>query len=211
MVHAHLRCSSPAAVRWPALGSYIRVRCRRCEGCMRLRQYSWMARAAHEQVFAQRTWFVTLTYGPNRRAAIMRSASQAKSGTPSTKRLVTAAGGYVTGLCKMLRKQGFEFRYIFCPELHRDGFPHWHGLIHCNDELKWLDITSSWSAGFSVVKLVKDANALRYVTKYLSKERMGRVRASLHYGEPTYVEGATPRHFPKGSRGVKTVLVNQQQ
>lgn len=163
---------------------------------MRLRQYSWMARAAHEQAFAQRTWFVTLTYGPNRRSAIMRSASQAKSGPTSTRRLITAAGCYVSGLCKMLRKQGFEFRYIFCPELHRDGFPHWHGLLHCDDELKWAHITDAWSAGFSVVKLVRDANALRYVTKYLSKERMGRVRASLHYGDPggLYV-GATPRPF----------------
>lgn len=183
--HAHLRCTSPVGVYWSALCSYVYVRCRRCDGCMRLRQYSWMARAAHEQAFAKRTWFVTLTYGPNRRAAIMASASsRIESGLPASKRLITAAGGYVSGLCKTLRKRGFEFRYLWVPELHRDGFPHWHGLIHCTDALRWADITEAWSAGFSVVKLVRDANALRYVTKYLCKAKLGRVRASIHYGEP---------------------------
>lgn len=212
MVHAHLRCSSPAGVWWPALQSSIYVRCRRCEGCLRLRQYSWMARAAHEQAFAQRTWFVTLTYGPDHRAAIMRSASQAKSGKPTSKRLITASGRYVSGLCKTLRKRGFEFRYIFCPELHQNGFPHWHGLIHCDDELKWAHLTSAWSAGFSVVKLVRDANALKYVTKYLSKYKLGRVRASLHYGDPAGLHvGATPRHFAKQRRGVIPSLRPQTQ
>lgn len=153
---------------------------------MKLRQYSWMARAAHEQAFAKRTWFVTLTYGPNRRRAIMAMASEARErNCPPSRRLITASGGYVAKFMKTIRKRGFEVRYIFCPELHRDGFPHWHGLIHdTRGDLKWADISSAWSAGFSVVKLVKDANALRYVTKYLSKEKHGRVRASLNYGAP---------------------------
>lgn len=153
---------------------------------MRLRQYSWMARAAHEQAFAKRTWFVTLTYGPRRRAAIMRLASERKeSNSPPSSRLVRASGGYVAGLCKTLRKRGFEFRYILVPELHRNGFPHWHGLIHdTNGAMSWSDITSAWSAGFSVVKTVRDANALRYVTKYLCKAKIGRVRASILYGAP---------------------------
>lgn len=186
MVHAHLRCTSPVGVYWSALCCYVYVRCRRCSGCMKLRQYAWMARAAHEQAFAKRTWFVTLTYGPNRRRAIMATASGARErNSPPSQRLISAAGGYVTKFIKTIRKRGFELRYIFCPELHRDGFPHWHGLIHdTRGDLKWADISSAWSAGFSVVKLVKDANALRYVTKYLSKDRMGRVRASLNYGAP---------------------------
>lgn len=195
MVHAHLRCTSQVGVYWPTICSYIYVRCRRCSGCMALRQYSWTARAAHEQAFAGRTWFVTLTYGPNRRSAIMAAASAAReSGNTSTRRLITASGSYVSGLCKTLRKRGFEFRYIFVPELHRDGFPHWHGLIHeaRNREIGWAEITAQWSAGFSVVKLVRDANALRYVTKYLCKEKLGRVRASIHYGAPTLLQhGAT--------------------
>lgn len=194
LCHAHLRCTSPVGVYWPALCSYVYVRCRRCEGCMRLRQYSWMARAAHEQAFAPRTWFVTLTYGPNRRSVIMARASALRrdlNGKTATQRLITAAGGYVSSYCKTLRKRGFQFRYLWVPELHRDGFPHWHGLIHSTHDLKWADVTDAWSAGFSVVKLVRDANALRYVTKYLCKAKLGRVRASLNYGAPAGTKEAT--------------------
>lgn len=153
---------------------------------MAVRQYGWMARAASEQMFAKKTWFCTLTYGPNRRAAIMRAASlRDESEIPPEKRLITAAGCYVSAYSKTLRKRGFVFRQLWVPELHRDGFPHWHGLVHdTNGVITWGDLTSAWSAGFSVVKLVKDANAIRYVTKYLSKAKLGRVRASLCYGAP---------------------------
>lgn len=153
---------------------------------MRMRQWAWTARAAHEQVFAKRTWFVTLTYGPAHRRAIFSAASGMDRNKSSEERLITAAGSHVTGYIKRLRKSGFAFRYIMVPELHRNGFPHYHGLIHCQqDKPAWADLTEHWSPGFSVVKLVADANALRYVTKYLSKYRLGRVRSSIKYGEPT--------------------------
>lgn len=187
MTSRNLQCSNPVRVAWPALCVYIGVRCRRCSGCMKMRQYSWMARAAHEQAFAKRTWFVTLTYGPVRRRAIFAAASAAERDKGPGQRLITAAGTYVTAYAKTLRKRGFVFRSIFVPELHRDGFPHYHGLVHDQvggPDIAWGDLTSAWSAGFSVVKVVKDANAIRYVTKYLSKAKMGRVRASLCYGAP---------------------------
>lgn len=198
---AKYRCLSPSKVRWVALDSYMSVRCRRCSGCMRMRQYSWMARAAHEQAFAKSTWFTTFTFRPSERVAVHRAASSARelSTYSPTQRLVSAAGVYVSGYMKALRKRGFAFRYVCVPELHRDGFPHFHGLIHDQrGDLHWDALTDSWSAGFSVVKIVRDANALRYVTKYLSKERIGRVRASLHYGSPAGVE--PPRLYlePRG-------------
>lgn len=193
MVHAHLRCTSPVRVYWPALCSYLDVRCRRCSGCMAMRQWAWTSRAAKEQAFANRTWFITLTYGPNRRSATMARASElGRAGSENTpsQRLTTASGWYVSNFCKTLRKRGFEFRYLCVPELHRDGFPHWHGLVHDQEgSMKWADVTEAWSAGFSVVKLVKDANALRYVTKYLCKGRLARVRASLKYGDAEHLAG----------------------
>lgn len=143
-----------------------------------------MARAAHEQAFAKRTWFVTLTFAPKQRHAIMSAASADVSEKATGERLISAAGRYVSAYVKTLRKRGFALRYIFVPELHRDGFPHYHGLIHCDDSLLWDDMTNAWSAGWSVVKLVRDANAIRYVTKYLSKAKLGRVRASICYGAP---------------------------
>lgn len=179
------RCSSPIGVYWPALCSYIYTRCRRCEGCLKARQWGWMARAAHEQVRAKKTWFVTLTYGPNRRRAVMAAASAEERTKAPGQRLVRAAGSYVAAYMKTLRKRGFEFRYVWVPELHRDGFPHFHGLVHDQrGDLTWAALTDAWSAGFSVVKLVRDARAIRYVTKYLAKDRIGRVRASFRYGAP---------------------------
>lgn len=180
----HLRCTSPLRVRWAATASFIDVRCKRCRGCLLLRQYSWICRAAHEQAFAQRTWFITLTFRPVERANVMRHASARDRAKDPQQRLVAASGTYVTKFFKRLRRAGFALRYIAVPELHRDGFPHWHGLVHdLRGDLLWKDLDASWSAGFSVCKLVKDAKAIRYVTKYLAKDTRGRVRASLRYGE----------------------------
>jgi len=176
-------CTSPIQVKWRALEAYIGVRCRSCPGCMRVRQYGWSARAAREQALAKRTWFVTLTFKPSERAAIMAAASADLSAKPPEQRLITAAGVSVTAYMKTLRKRGFKLRYVWVPELHRDGFPHFHGLLHTDDSTRWRDIAGPWRAGFLVAKLVTDANALRYVTKYLSKAKLGRVRASLNYGD----------------------------
>lgn len=143
-----------------------------------------MAKAAHEQAFAKKTWFITFTFRPAERARIMASASSMDRAKAPGKRLVGASGAAVTKYFKRLRKAGFEIRYVCIPELHRDGFPHWHGLIHdLRGDLTWAAASSQWRDGYSVVKLVKDATAIRYVTKYLSKANFGRVRASLGYGE----------------------------
>lgn len=143
-----------------------------------------MSRAAHEQTFAKKTWFITLTYKPALRSAIMRQASLNDRKKPEHA-LVDASAGYVTKYFKRLRKAGFVFRYLCIPELHRDGFPHWHGLIHDQrGDLLWKDLSRFWcSNGFSVFEIVKDANAIRYVTKYVSKTMQGRIRASKGYGE----------------------------
>lgn len=184
-VARHLRCTSPVRVYWPALCVWLNARCRRCSGCMKTRQWSWVSKAAHEQAFATKTWFVTLTFGPNRRRAIMSAASALGDDQDTDQRLVRASGVYVAKYIRSLRKKGLECRYLFVPELHRDGFPHWHGLVHdLKDTLTWATLSTGWSAGFSVCKIVRDAKALRYVTKYLSKDRLGRVRASINYGSP---------------------------
>jgi len=153
---------------------------------MRMRQWAWTARAAHEQVFAKKTWFITLTYGPVRRREIFASASAADRDLDPEQRLIAAAGVYVAGYIKTLRNRGFAFRYLCVPELHRNGFPHFHGLIHdSRGDMAWRDVAEPWvQNGFIVAKLVQDAKALRYVTKYLAKYRLGRIRSSLKYGTP---------------------------
>lgn len=119
----------------------------------------------------------------------MAAASADERDIAPTQRLITASGRYVSAYMKTLRKRGFALRYLWVPELHRDGFPHYHGLLHDQSSdlvLKWKDLSDGWSPGFSVFKVVGDAKALRYVTKYLSKEKLGRIRASQKYGEPNY-------------------------
>lgn len=206
-------CRTPFKVKWDALGCYISVRCKRCEGCMRVRQYNWVCRAAHEQAFAKRTWFVTYTFRPSERANVQRRASAMEGEHSTTMRLVAAAGEYVSDGVKSLRKRKYAFRYLVVPELHQNGFPHFHGLIHdLRGDLNWDILTDAWAHGWSVCKIVRDANALRYVTKYLSKERLGRVRASLGYGnigavidEARMIQNASPKsaHEPEGRIGIE--------
>jgi len=179
---------------------------------MKLRQYGWMARAAAEQMFAQKTWFATLTFGPIRRQSVFSAASADERDKTPSERLIKAAGGYVSNYTKLLRKRGFEFRYLMVPELHRNGFPHFHGLVHDNrGDLTWDDLTAAWSPGFSVFKLVRDANALRYVTKYLSKEKLGRIRASEKYGSPSLLQEGGPPVTCEASRGVNKGLGKKEK
>lgn len=184
MAVLQFRCESRGSVWYEAAQLSVSVRCRRCIGCLRLRRYQWMCRAAAEQMSAKATWFFTFTYGPEARASILGAASNAADRTaPQAARLVRAAGVSVSAYMRHLRKIGGRVRYLAVPEPHRNGFPHWHGLVHClSGDLSHETLTLGWSHGWSVFKAVRDVGAIRYVTKYLAKERFGRVRASLKYG-----------------------------
>ena len=202
-------CTSPAAVRYEALCAHIRVRCRRCDQCLKARQWLWRKRAAREQVNAKRTWFVTLTFNRGSRARILEAASQHERNASQQTRLSVASGWFVSTFTKRLRKSGFEVRYLFIAEPHADGFPHWHGIIHdqrgnlsskvvykrdkktgllvpktiCPDlERTWSGANGDRLPGWIDTELVRDGGAIGYVTKYMAKGRYGRVRASLAYG-----------------------------
>jgi len=113
----------------------------------------------------------------------MRRASTASIGSSQTGRLVASSGWYVGKFLKRLRASGHGIRYLMVPEPHANGFPHYHGLVHdVVGSTRIDDLVGEWDYGFSVVKHVRDANACKYVCKYLSKERFGRVRASRQYG-----------------------------
>lgn len=191
--HLRYRCASPHAVWWPAASDLIRVRCRRCKGCLAVRETRWVMAAAREQVRATQTLFITLTFRPRERLQVHSDATALHQISPratQAQRLARAAGFAVTRYIKRLRKAGFEFRYLIVAEPHRDGFPHFHGLLFGND-LDGLSVRdpvtnkyslAHWDEGFSQVATVKDARALKYVCKYLSKENYARVRASKFFG-----------------------------
>lgn len=143
--------------------------------------------AAREQVRATQTLFITLTFRPAERLQVHSDATALHQISPratQAQRLARAAGFAVTRYLKRLRKAGFVFRYLIVAEPHRDGFPHYHGLIFVSgrSEGMFAALSEEWLEGFSKVATVKDARALKYVCKYLSKENYARVRASKFFG-----------------------------
>lgn len=195
-------CTSSFKVDWEVLQTRIKVRCRRCKNCLHARQFQWMVRAAREQMAAKRSWLVTLTFGPKSRHEILNAANAMSESKDQQDRLVQSAGWFVTNYIKRLRADGFRFRYVFIAEPHRDGFPHFHGIVH--DQLgntSMLPITKKdkktgerrlavvcpdlekqFKNGFVDTELIRDLGAIRYVTKYIAKGRFGRIRASALYG-----------------------------
>lgn len=98
-----------------------------------------------------------------------------------------------------------SFRYLLVVEAHKSGEPHWHLLLHETSpdrpiRYDWLNlpprrpsmrewwmpsqVDARWALGFSNFKL-KPADEVTYVTKYLTKSLLARVRASKRYGEHT--------------------------
>lgn len=167
--------------------------CRQCSNCLRLRQYLWRRRARVELQRHAKAWFVTLTYKPLERLRILYEAqSDANKGCSPDKKhlyddlwrfLVASSGRDVAKFLKRVRKSQEKIRILFVAEKHKDGFPHWHGLIF-GENITKDQIERYWDNGFTKVKLVRDVNAIDYVTKYISKERDSRIRASLHFGRP---------------------------
>lgn len=183
-------------------------RCRRCLPCLLARSREWTRRAEAEIRAAKRTWFGTLTLAPEWHARYLAQARARCSaqgvdydaqdyGQQYFDR-VREVGPELRRYLKRVRKaSGAPLRFMMVQETHKSGLPHWHCLIH---ELSDVDVIrkrilrDQWVQGYSRWKLVdtdKGAGAARYVSKYLNKQALARVRASLHYGA---AESAEPLH-----------------
>lgn len=177
----------------------IRVRCRKCPECLEHKRRLWTARAIQEVRQARRTWFGTLTVGPDNRFRAkakaealceQRRAERFSMLTPPerTKAIAGQLHPEVTKWLKRVRKVSkARLRYLLVVEPHKDGFPHFHLLLHELDQpVTKATLESQWTIGFSQWRLVP-AMELRptyYVCKYLTKSSQTRVRASRHYGQP---------------------------
>ncbi len=167
--------------------------CRRCSICLKNRQRLWWRRANDEFMHSSRTWFCTFTINPTNRALMKMRASvrlRARSVNFDTldlpnqfSELHREAGKLFTNYFKRLRKKtGAKIRYLLVAEQHSDGFPHYHALIHERGiAVTKRDLEGEWAVGFTHFKLT-DKHSIGYVTKYLSKSLMARVRASIQYG-----------------------------
>lgn len=176
----------------------LRLPCRKCPRCLNKRAWHWSSKIAHEISHAPRTWFVTLTVAPARRAIYDMQAE-----TRSTRRGVkwsdmTAAETFrsqhavisaeITRYLKRVRERaGAPLRFALVCERHKDGYPHFHAVIHetVPGSVRYKDIIDPWLDGFAHAKLVQEDSVRKtasYVAKYLSKSSLGRVRASRGYG-----------------------------
>jgi len=187
--------------------------CRKCEVCLKRRASQWRARAKKELLFSTRTWFGTLTVNPYERVKIDIRARCRHHPTTSDelfKARHAEISREITLYFKRLRKEGAKLRYLLVAEQHKDGWPHYHCLIHEKDTpiTKRL-LQSHWLIGFSSFKLVDlfDQKVAYYVTKYISKQALARIRASLKYGTDSPIVKAfyemlqRDKLIPKGNGG----------
>ena len=171
----------------------LSARCRKCGPCLRHRGYVWQQRCATELAMTQfmgyRAWFVTFTFKPAFHLWALGSIGNDKRGFPQVARI---ANRCVTLWLKRLRKQGSAFRYCVVMEPHLSGVPHLHGIFHEIDpgqRLTERKLRGSWSEnGFLRANLINLEEGVgrssAYLSKYLTKVMLARVRASKQYGRP---------------------------
>lgn len=176
------------------------VRCRQCVECLKARARHWKLRAQAEiKATEGRTWFGTLTLRPDAHfKAVSRARLRLAAQGIDFDRLdakeqfserVREIGPEITLWLKRVRKEsGALLRYILVVEAHKSGLPHFHCLIHevlPEGPVGERTLRKQWTGGFSMFKLVAQGinTAANYVTKYLTKSAISRVRASKGYGQ----------------------------
>lgn len=179
---------------------YAHVRCRKCDNCLEHRRRLWTARAIAELQCSDRTWFGTLTAGPEYRVRAKYQAMLAVgdgwsqlSDMERFKEVANVMNKDVTLYLKRLRKNAkASFRYLLVIEAHKDGFPHFHMLLHeVGTPVRKRVLDEAWKLGFSKWKLCdRDPKTSGYVCKYLAKSALTRIRASQKYGQACYAYAA---------------------
>ena len=170
----------------------VHARCRKCPSCLSHRRRLWTARAIDEVAAAPRTWFGTLTVSPEHRWRYRLAADLLEHEAISSEDhaelvfrcMADLVGKEVTKMFKRLRESGAQFRYLLVAEAHKDGFPHYHLLLHeVEAPIRKAALEPQWRLGFSQWRLVgQEPGAARYVCKYLNKTLLCRVRGSQRYG-----------------------------
>jgi len=163
--------------------------CRKCPVCLRRRAWSWSQRAVAELQLSSRTWFCTFTVNPHERFLIDLQIGQdtAFRDADAFKARYAMLSREFTLYMKRIRKNsGAKLRYIMVAEAHQDGWPHLHALVHERAvPITKRTLQEAWKKGFSSAVLVplSDNKVAFYVTKYIAKQALARIRASLRYGE----------------------------
>jgi len=195
----------------------ISVPCRKCAVCLRRRQMIWGARGAHEIGASVRTWFGTLTARPDvqhlwlarARRAVRQQCDDFEKLSQSKQFALLAQqqGAEVTRYIKRVRFESkVAIRYLVVAEAHKSGMPHAHMLLHERDyPVRKEMLDRQWLVGFSKWRLVPQDNISEafYISKYLAKSSVARVRASASYGRASQAlpHGEAVRLCPEGQAG----------
>lgn len=91
-----------------------------------------------------------------------------------------------------------RLRFMMVVERHQDGTPHMHALFHEQvlATLTKRKMTENWHLGFSMAKLVTDKGGINYVAKYLAKDAVYPIRASVRYGSFIEIDADTAASLP---------------
>lgn len=182
----------------------IRTRCRACQNCRNQRRNLWYARARSEIIASPRSWFGTLTIAPEHQdhfELLAKKASKSKSVdwyTLSSRRqfqkIYEQISPEITRYLKRVRKKTKgKLRFVLVAEKHKSGKPHFHMLVHQDGAIPitYRDLSEQWHLGFTNFKLVDKPEIAGYISKYISKAILCRVRASLKYGKYDYNRGTS--------------------
>ena len=171
----------------PPIYADVWLPCRKCPNCLRARAALWRQRANNEIVLSTRTWFGTFTINPYHRFLIdtrgKRSDAASDDNFLDRHRQISR---YFTLYFKRLRKASrSKIRYMLVAEHHADGWPHYHVLVHERGKpVTKRELQGLWPYGFTHFKLIDrtDKKVPGYICKYISKQALARIRASLKYG-----------------------------
>ena len=166
----------------------METRCRRCANCLRMRAAHWTYRAKSELAVAARTWFGTLTLGPQEQSLMaFRARARLAAGGTDFDALSDAeqfqerhreVSRELTLWLKRVRKESeAPLRYILVAEAHKSGLPHYHVLVHESDPARPVrerTLRLQWQLGFFQVQLSKRRAACRAICVQISIQSRAR-------------------------------------
>ena len=146
-----------------------RIACRKCWQCLERKIDDWVGRCIAESKTARASHSITLTYGRD------------DNGNEDHFRSAWLTYSDVQKMFKLLRKDGYKFRYIVCGEYGSGkGRAHWHLLIFWSNNPPPHELSSRasakrfenkyWPHGFQHWENI-NAKSIRYVCKYINKDQ----------------------------------------
>lgn len=175
----------------------VKAACRKCGACLKAKGRRWRRAARYETLHSVRTWMGTLTLDPEHHYAALVSCrsrltfqgvdyDQLSYGEQFRMQHEVHSRELTLFLKRLREASTYRIRYILVCEAHKSGLPHYHMLIHEQDELqpvRYRVLKEQWRQGFSGWKLASDDEDPSYLCKYITKTTAARVRSSIGYGK----------------------------